>query len=136
MTMRALFIAGSALAAFSLPLAALAQESPPRPSTADEAEQPDPEDQAPPADADIAQADTSAGAPSDETIIVTGSRIPRANFDTVQPAVVLGGQQIEERGYTNLGDALDELPAFGVPGGNRVGAQAGAFGAGQTFVNF
>lgn len=77
-------------------------------------------------------ADTASG----DTIIVTGSRIPRANFDTVQPAVVLGSQQIEQRGYSNLGEALDELPAFGVPGANAVGAQAGAFGAGQTFVNF
>jgi len=73
---------------------------------------------------------------SEDEIIITGSRIPRAGFDTPQPAVVLGGEQIETRGYTNLGDALDELPAFGVPGNNPVGGQTGAFGAGQTFVNF
>lgn len=77
-----------------------------------------------------------ADAPEEQSVVVTGSRIPRANFDTIEPAVVLGSQQIEERGYTNLGDALDELPAFGVPGNNPVGGQAGAFGAGQTFVNF
>jgi iron complex outermembrane receptor protein len=78
----------------------------------------------------------TAGAPTDDEIIVTGSRIPRANFETAIPSVVLGGEQIETRGYTNLGDAIEELPAFGVPGNNPVGAQAGAFGAGQTFVNF
>ena len=73
----------------------------------------------------------------DEPIIVTGSRIPRANFDTAQPAVVLSGEQIEQRGYTNLADALEELPAFGVPGSSPVGAnESGAFGAGQNFVNF
>ncbi|WP_324750159.1 TonB-dependent receptor [Sphingomonas sp. LY54] len=76
------------------------------------------------------------GDAQEESIVVTGSRIPRANFDTAQPAVVLGAEQIEQRGYTNLGEALDELPAFGVPGNNAVGGQAGAFGAGQTFVNF
>ena len=71
------------------------------------------------------------------SIIVTGSRIPRANFDTIQPAVVLSGEQIEQRGYTNLADALEELPAFGVPGTSPVGAgQGGAFGSGQNFVNF
>jgi hypothetical protein len=43
---------------------------------------------------------------SGELIVVTGSRIPRANFDTAQPAVVLGGEQIEQRGYSNLADAL------------------------------
>jgi outer membrane receptor protein involved in Fe transport len=87
----------------------------------------------PPAPGDIPPA---PGEAEEESIIVTGSRIPRANFDTPQPAVVLGGEQIELRGYTNLGEALDELPAFGVPGNNAVGGQAGAFGAGQTFVNF
>jgi outer membrane receptor protein involved in Fe transport len=76
------------------------------------------------------------GDPQEESILVTGSRIPRANFDSAQPAVVIGSEQIEQRGYTNLGDALEELPAFGVPGNNPVGGQSGAFGAGQTFVNF
>ncbi|WP_129792505.1 TonB-dependent receptor domain-containing protein [Sphingosinicella sp. CPCC 101087] len=71
-----------------------------------------------------------------QTVVVTGSRIARANFDTPQPAVVLGSEQIELRGYTNLGDALDELPAFGLPGNNPVGGQSGAFGSGQSFVNF
>ncbi|MFN3944828.1 MAG: TonB-dependent receptor domain-containing protein [Allosphingosinicella sp.] len=79
----------------------------------------------------IAVEDASA-----DSIVVTGSRIPRANFDTAQPAVVLGNEQIEMRGVTNIGEALMELPAFGVPGGNRVGGQAGAFGSGQTFINF
>lgn len=78
----------------------------------------------------------AAGEDGGDAIVITGSRIRRANFDTPQPAVVLGGDQIELRGYTNIGEALDELPAFGVPGSNGVGAQAGAFGAGQTFVNF
>jgi iron complex outermembrane recepter protein len=77
------------------------------------------------------------GDPQEETLVVTGSRIPRANFDTAQPAVVISGEQIEQRGYTNLADALEELPAFGVPGSSPVGAgQGGAFGSGQNFINF
>jgi outer membrane receptor protein involved in Fe transport len=77
------------------------------------------------------------GDPQEESIVVTGSRIPRANFDTAQPAVVIGSEQIEQRGYTNLADALEELPAFGAPGSSPVGAgQGGAFGSGQNFVNF
>lgn len=73
----------------------------------------------------------------EDLIVVTGSRIPRANFDTAQPAVVLGGEQVELRGYTNLADALEELPAFGVPGSSPVGTgQGGEFGSGQNFVNF
>lgn len=73
---------------------------------------------------------------SEDAIIVTGSRIPRANFDTPQPVSVLNGDQIELRGYTNLGEALQELPAFGVPGSSRAGGQSGDIGSGQTFVNF
>ncbi|MBB6253767.1 TonB-dependent receptor domain-containing protein [Nitrospirillum iridis] len=67
-------------------------------------------------------------------IVITGSRIRRANFDTIQPAEVLGSDQITKRGFTNLGTALQELPAFSTPGNSPVGTQ-GSFGAGQTFVN-
>ena len=73
--------------------------------------------------------------PDDNAIIVTGSRLPRAGFDTIQPAVVLGSEQLANLGYSNLGDALNELPQFGVPGNSAVGTQSG-FGAGQTFVDF
>ena len=85
------------------------------------------------APAQTAAADVPAD--SEEQIIVTGSRIPRAGFDTVEPATVLGAAQIEARGYTNIGQALSELPAFGVPGSSPVGAQSN-FGAGQSFVDF
>jgi iron complex outermembrane receptor protein len=73
--------------------------------------------------------------PDSTQIVVTGSRIPDARFDSIQPTVVLGSQQIANLGYTNLGDALSELPQFGVPGNSSVGAQSG-FGAGQTFIDF
>ena len=125
-----------AIAVAAFPAAALAQT---------EEQQVDAAQQAEACDAlegvarDNCLATTAAPPPGDAqeegSIVVTGSRIPRANFDTAQPAVVIGSEQIEARGYTNLGDALDELPAFGVPGNNPVGGQSGAFGAGQTFVN-
>ncbi|WP_158258073.1 TonB-dependent receptor domain-containing protein [Sphingopyxis lindanitolerans] len=72
---------------------------------------------------------------SDETIIVTGSRIARPNYDTVEPVIVVGSQSIEDRGFTTLGQALSEQPAFGVPGASPVGAQS-SFGPGQNFVDF
>lgn len=82
-------------------------------------------------------APATAGAPEAGAIIVTGSRIPKPNFDTVQPAVVLNSQAIEQRGFVNAADALNELPQFGIPGSSPVGANAGgAFGSGQSFVNF
>lgn len=86
-----------------------------------------------PAPQDVPEAD----APSqDGEIVVTGSRIPRRNLDTGQPTQVLSSDLVEARGYTNVADALNDLPSFGVPGSSRVGGQAGAFGSGQNFVNF
>ncbi len=49
-----------------------------------------------------------------EEIIVTGSRIKRVGFeDLSQPAVVIGSETIEKRGYTNIADALNDTPGFG-----------------------
>ncbi|TWB68337.1 TonB-dependent receptor-like protein [Nitrospirillum amazonense] len=96
-----------------------------------------------PAPAQVAQAaqqpaDTAATGTQQTTslneIVITGSRIKRANFDTMQPAEVMGADEIAKRGFTNLGQALQELPAFGVPGNSPVGSQ-GSFGAGQTFAD-
>lgn len=36
-------------------------------------------------------------------VVVTGSRIARPEFDTLQPTQVIGAAQIENRGYTNVG---------------------------------
>jgi outer membrane receptor protein involved in Fe transport len=77
------------------------------------------------------------GAPEGDQIVVTGSRIARPNYDTLQPSVVIDAQQIENRGFETLGQAINEQPSFGVPGASPVGAgQAGGFGSGQSFVNF
>lgn len=70
-----------------------------------------------------------------EDIVVTGSRIARPEFDTLQPTQVIGAAQIANRGYTNVGQALTEIPAFGPPGNSSVGAQS-SFGPAQTFVDF
>ncbi|MEN2712473.1 TonB-dependent receptor plug domain-containing protein [Sphingomonas sp. NPDC092331] len=84
-------------------------------------------------DAPAAQDDQPAAA--EGTIVVTGSRIARPEFDTVQPTQVVGAAQIESRGYTNVGQALREIPSFGPPGNSAVGAQS-SFGPAQTFVDF
>ena len=79
-------------------------------------------------------AEAQASEPT-ESIIVTGSRIARPNYDTVEPSVVVDSEQIEARGFETLGQALNEQPSFGVPGSSPVGGQSG-FGQGQSFVNF
>jgi len=84
-----------------------------------------------------AQTPATAGAPEAGAIVVTGSRIPKPNYDTVQPATVIDSKALEQRGFNNAADALNELPQFGIPGSSPVGAgQGGAFGTGQSFVNF
>jgi outer membrane receptor protein involved in Fe transport len=89
----------------------------------------------------VAQSTTEAPAPADEAedgddkelIVVTGSRIRRAGFDTLEPALVISQQYLDTRGLTNAADALNELPGFGV-GVTPEGGQSG-FGVGQNFVN-
>ena len=85
-----------------------------------------------------------AGKPTEDTeqeIVITGSRIPRAGFDTLQPAVVVGKEQIEQRAATNIADVLNEQPAFAGPGASPLSIQTQAGGggaavsAGQNFVD-
>ena len=77
---------------------------------------------------------SGTGSERDQTeIVVTGSRIPRAGFDTLEPAAVISSQYIESRGLTNIADALNETPGFGTgvtPEGNQ-----SSFGPGVSFVN-
>lgn len=68
-----------------------------------------------------------------ETIVVTGSRIRRAGFDTLEPATVVTREYIDDRGLTNVADALNEIPGFGV-GITPEGGQSG-FGVGVNFVD-
>ena len=50
-----------------------------------------------------------------EEIIVTGSRIPRAGFETLQPATVLSNEEIELRGAVSIARMINELPGFPAP---------------------
>lgn len=66
-------------------------------------------------------------------VVVTGSRIVRAGYDTLEPATVVTGDYIESRGLTNIADALNETPGFGT-GVTPEGGQS-SFGPGLNFVN-
>jgi len=83
-----------------------------------------------PAFAQEAQQADDSEAPDAEAIIITGSRIA-SGFDRPTPVAVLGADRIEARGTTNLGDALNELPAFratNTPASTGLGAAAGYVG--------
>ena len=68
-----------------------------------------------------------------QEVVVTGSRIVRAGYDTLEPASVVTGEYIESRGLTNIADALNESPGFGT-GTTPEGGQS-TFGPGLNFVN-
>ncbi|MCC4600998.1 TonB-dependent receptor domain-containing protein [Xanthomonas melonis] len=67
-----------------------------------------------------------------DSVKVTGSRIARAGFDTLEPANVVGREYIQGFGFTNVADALFQQPGFDAGASSR-GDQAG-FGAGVNFL--
>ncbi len=82
---------------------------------------------------DIAPANA---APSETDVVVTGSRIARRGTETASPLQTITSQDLDARGYQTVAQALNELPAFGVPGASPVGFNQSGFGAGQSFVDF
>jgi outer membrane receptor protein involved in Fe transport len=71
-----------------------------------------------------------------EEVTVTGSRIKRAGFDTLEAAFQTDAQQIQARSYSNVIQALDETPGFAASGVNPVGTTQTTFGSGQSFADF
>lgn len=71
-----------------------------------------------------------------EEVVVTGTRIRRK--ETAQPTIDISGGAIDDRGFTNVADALNQIPQFS-PGLNTFGTtgttSSGTTG-GQQFVNF
>ena len=75
-----------------------------------------------------------AGAPELQEIVVTGSRIARPDLDRLEPTTIVSSATFDERGYLDVGQALSELPAFGIQPSSAVNTQA-AFGIAQSFVD-
>jgi outer membrane receptor protein involved in Fe transport len=69
-----------------------------------------------------------------QQIVVTGSRIARPELDRLQPTTILGADSIEERGLGDIGQALSELPGFGIQSASAANSQ-GTFGIAQSFVD-
>jgi iron complex outermembrane receptor protein len=53
-----------------------------------------------------------ASQPALQEVVVTGSRISRNGFTAPTPVTVIGAERFEQRAIPNVGDALNELPAF------------------------
>lgn len=74
-----------------------------------------------------AQGDSAA---PDAPIVVTGSRIA-SGFNAPTPVQILGVAALQQRGATNIGDALNEMPAFRstqTPASTGLAAAAGYIG--------
>ncbi|HET7591442.1 MAG TPA: TonB-dependent receptor, partial [Rhodanobacteraceae bacterium] len=97
----------------------------------------------------IARPETTAAAPTSAalpapgaqgtqlaTITVTGSRIKRPGYDTLEATSVIDSAQIENRGYTNALQALQATPGFGAPSSSPISAAQGRMNIGQSFANF
>src|SRR5258708_4168066 len=84
-----------------------------------------------------AQVTPKAAAPEDtalQEVVVTGSRIARPEFDNLEPTTTVDSKTFDQRGYLDVGQALNERVGFGVAalsGGKR---QSG-FGIAQSFVD-
>ena len=59
-----------------------------------------------------------------EAIIVTGSRIPRADLTAVSPVTIVKGEEIELQGATNVEEVLNQLPQVNPSQGEFVSAGA------------
>ena len=58
----------------------------------------------------VTQANNATSSPSDQGIVVTGSRICRPNLESVVPVTSIQGEQFFQTGQTSVGDALNDLP--------------------------
>jgi iron complex outermembrane recepter protein len=84
-----------------------------------------------------AQVTPKAAAPEDQSlqeVVVTGSRIARPEFDNLEPTSSVDSKTFDQRGYLDVGAALNELPAFGVAPSGPQNTQSG-FGIAQSFVD-
>lgn len=70
-----------------------------------------------------------------EELIVTGSRIKRADITGVGPATVISQEQIERTGLTNVEALLQRLPASAGNAGNQTNAYWTGNGYGTAQVN-
>jgi outer membrane receptor protein involved in Fe transport len=84
----------------------------------------------------VGQADTSEPAAPPEDVIVTGSRIARPGFDTLEAATSTDAAELARRGYTNVLEALQATPGFGPAANSQIGTSQGNLGIAQSYADF
>jgi len=58
----------------------------------------------------VTQANEPSTSKADDKIVITGSRIKKPNLTSTIPVTTIQGEQFFQRGQTNIGDALNDLP--------------------------
>ena len=77
--------------------------------------------------------DNAATVDTLQEVVVTGSRIARSDLERLEPTTVISAATIDERGFTDVGQALSSMPAFGIPtNGSNVQSTNGIA---QSFVD-
>ncbi|MEW7848449.1 TonB-dependent receptor [Massilia aurea] len=84
-----------------------------------------------PAEAEAAPAAPAPAAIPMQSIVVSSSRIDRAGFKAPTPTTIIGAQAIAERAAVNVGDVLNEIPAFRASNS----ATSGTTSTGVTFTD-
>jgi outer membrane receptor protein involved in Fe transport len=69
-------------------------------------------------------------------VVVTGTRIKRPGFDTLEAALSTSSKEIEQRGYDNIADALQDTPGFGIPGSSALADGQARGTIAQSYANF
>lgn len=88
-----------------------------------------------PSDEEPTQDELDPDAPESESIVVTGSRIPRPQFEGTIPGAQVTAEQIQARSFTNALDVLNDIPLVG-PGASPFGTNGGQPGSlGASFVD-
>src|SRR5262249_6530490 len=80
-------------------------------------------------------ASTAAGSDQNlQEVVITGSRIARPDLDRLQPTTVVNSQLFDERGFNDVGQALQDLPSCRIQPASAANQQS-AFGIAQSFVD-
>jgi len=83
-----------------------------------------------------APAAPAAAAPEAPEVVITGTRIRNADFETANPVVSVNAERIQQTGETNLTEYLTRLPALvGSLGPTQAAGGNTSLGIGQTGLN-
>jgi iron complex outermembrane receptor protein len=69
-----------------------------------------------------------------QEVVVTGSRIARPDLDNLEPTTTIDSKVFDRRGYLDVGQALSEIPGFGVQPSSAAQTQS-TTGIGQSLVD-